>query len=156
MRKDDFSISVNGKPINVNGPLDSGLEIKEAAIEQGVAIELDFVLAKTALDGKESIVGDDDKVNVTEVKDFIATAPDVKAEIEIFVNTRLRQVTSDELSYQEVILLAFDPTPSGPNWEIAVSYRHGAGRPPDGRLRRGGIVKVRDGTVFNVTATDKS
>lgn len=71
-----FSISVNKKPVNVDGPLITGLEIKEAAIKQGVAIELDFVLAKVAPDHKEPIVGDDDKVDVTEFKTFTATAPD--------------------------------------------------------------------------------
>ena len=156
LRKGELPISVNGKPVSVVGPLSTGLEIKEAAIEQGVAIELDFVLARSLPEGKQSIVGDDDKVDVAEFKTFIAVAADDKGRIEIIVNTRPRIVTSDELSYDEVIKLAFDPPPTGPNWEIVVSYRNGAGRPPDGRLRRGGTVKVQEGTVFNVTATDKS
>ena len=156
LRKGELLISVNGKPVNVAGPLSTGLEIKEAAIEQGVAIELGFVLARTLPDDKQSIVGDDDKVDVTEFKTFIAVAADDKGRIEIIVNTRPRIVTADELSYDEVIRLAFDPPPTGPNWEIVVSYRNGAGRPPDGRLRPGGTVKVQEGTVFNVTATDKS
>lgn len=156
LRKGELPISVNGNPVNVVGPLSTGLEIKEGAIEQGVAIELDFVLARTLPDDKQSIVGDDDKVDVTEFKTFIAVAADDKGRIEIIVNTRPRIVTTDELSYDEVIKLAFDPPPTGPHWEIVVSYRNGAGRPPDGRLRPGGTVKVQEGTVFNVTATDKS
>ena len=82
--------------------------------------------------------------------------PDDKDKITIIVNGRERIVTSDELSFSEVLALAFDPVPSGPNWEFTVTYRDGAGRPPDGRLRPGGEVKVKDGTVFNATATDKS
>ena len=82
--------------------------------------------------------------------------PDDKDKTTIIVNGRERIVTSDELSFSAVLALAFDPVPSGPNWEFTVTYRSGAGRPPDGRLRPGGEVKVKDGTVFNATATDKS
>ena len=63
---------------------------------------------------------------MAEFKTFIAVAADHKGRIEIFVNTRSRIVTSDELSYDEVIKLAFDPPPTGPNWAIVVSYRNGA------------------------------
>ena len=80
----------------------------------------------------------------------------IKIKIKIIVNGRERIVTSEELSFSEVLALAFDPVPSGPNWEITVTYRDGAGRPPDGRLRPDGEVKVKDGTVINATATDKS
>lgn len=81
---------------------------------------------------------------------------DDKDRIAIIVNGRERIVTSEEISFKEVLELAFNPVPSGPNWEFTVTYRDGAGRPPDGSLRPGGEVKVKDGTVFNATATDKS
>ena len=76
LHEEKFPISVNKKPVNVDGPLTTGLEIKEAAIKQGVPIEIDFLLAKVGPDDKEPIVGDDDKVDVTEFKTFTATAPD--------------------------------------------------------------------------------
>ncbi|MXV79724.1 MAG: hypothetical protein F4X58_06545 [Chloroflexi bacterium] len=71
-----FSISVNNKPVELKAQLPSGLEIKEAAIEQGVAIKLDFQLARVDLDGKQQIVGNTDKVDVLEFKTFFATAGD--------------------------------------------------------------------------------
>lgn len=74
----------------------------------------------------------------------------------IIVNGREKVVASDELSFDDVVGLAFDTPPSGPNIMITVSYRNSAGRPPNGTLVAGGIVKVQDGTVFNATATDKS
>ena len=79
-----------------------------------------------------------------------------KDKIKIIVNARERTVTSDELSYEEVVRLAFDPIPSGPNIEITVSFRNGAGRPRDGKLYPGEKVKIQEGTVFVVTPTDKS
>lgn len=79
-----------------------------------------------------------------------------KDRIDIYVNGRKKTVYSDELTFSEVVLLAFNPVPSGPNIEVTVTFRNGAGRPPEGRLFAGERVKVREGTVFNVRATDKS
>lgn len=71
-----FPISVNRKPVEVGESPITGIEIKETAIKQGVAIELDFQLAKLDADGKHRIVGDSEKVNVREFKYFFATAGD--------------------------------------------------------------------------------
>ena len=71
-----FPIEVNRKPVDVDGPLTTGLAIKEAAIEQRVPIGLDFQLAKVDPDGKHVIVGDPDKVDVSEFKTFFATRGD--------------------------------------------------------------------------------
>ena len=69
-------ITVNRKEVKVDGPKVSGLEITEAAIEQGLPIELDFTLAEETSDGKEKIIGDADIVEVTEKSVFFATAGD--------------------------------------------------------------------------------
>ncbi len=69
-------ITVNRKEVKVDGPKVSGLEIKEAAIEQGLAIELDFQLAEETSDGKQKIIGDADSVEVTDKSVFFATAGD--------------------------------------------------------------------------------
>ena len=85
-----------------------------------------------------------------------------KDTITIIVNGREKTVPSSELSpdgelsFHQVVRIAFDPPPSGPNIVITVTYRNGAGRPPEGRLLAGQSVKVQDGTIFNVTPTDKS
>ena len=71
-----FLISVNRKPVEVEAPLVTGLEIKQASIKQGVDIKLDFQLARVDADGKQPIVGDSDKIDVREFKTFFATAPD--------------------------------------------------------------------------------
>ena len=85
-----------------------------------------------------------------------------KDRIEIIVNGREKAVPSKELSsdgelsFDQVVKLAFDPPPSGRDIVFTMSYRNSAGRPPDGRLVAGQSVKVQDGTVFNVSFTDKS
>jgi hypothetical protein len=74
----------------------------------------------------------------------------------IIVNTRQKVVHREELSYEEIVKLAFENTPTGPNVIISVSYTDAVGPKPDGTLAKGGHVRIKDGTVFNVTATDKS
>ena len=79
-----------------------------------------------------------------------------KDTVTIVVNGREKVIPSSELSFEQVVRLAFDPPPSGPDIVFTVSYRNGAGRPPDGRLVAGKSVKVGDGTIFNVSFTDRS
>lgn len=77
--------------------------------------------------------------------------------ITIIVNGQAKQVNKkEELTYDELIDLAFDPRPTGPNIEFTVTFRRGHGNKPEGTLVQGESVKVKDEMVFNVTATDKS
>ena len=74
----------------------------------------------------------------------------------VVVNGRQKVVTKKELSFAEVVALAFDPVPIGPNIVFTVTYRRGEGNKPEGSLTEGETVKVKEGMIFNVTATDKS
>ena len=85
-----------------------------------------------------------------------------KEGITITVNARERVIPPGrrpgyaDLSFGEVVRLAFDSPPSGPDIEFTVSYRDAAGRSPDGALLEGQSVTVKNGTVFNVSFTDRS
>lgn len=74
----------------------------------------------------------------------------------VIVNGVQKEVTTKELTFDQVVDLAFNPRPSGPYWVFTVTYRRGHGDKPEGTLEPGGSVKVKDGMIFNVTATDKS
>lgn len=74
---------------------------------------------------------------------------------EIFVNTRKKFVESEYLTYEEVVNLAFDPPPSGPNILIRVKFSNGP-RGTSGSLVKGEETKIADGMVFDVRATDQS
>lgn len=76
-------------------------------------------------------------------------------ELNIVVNGRPKKITATELSFDDVIRLAFDNPPSGPDVIFTVAYRNDADHSA-GTLAPGQSVKVRNGTVFNVTATNKS
>lgn len=77
-------------------------------------------------------------------------------QVTIVVNGREKQVEKDELSFSEVVSLAFG-VPTGSDTTIfTVTYKRGHGHKPEGSLVEGDTVKVKDGMVFNVSRTDKS
>jgi hypothetical protein len=69
-------IVVNKKPVRVQGPKATGLQIKEAAIAQGVAIELTFQLSEKLGDHKTKIIDNTDTVTLHEGSVFVAVADD--------------------------------------------------------------------------------
>jgi len=77
-------------------------------------------------------------------------------ELTVIVNGRERTVTTKELCFSEVVQLAFDDPPSGPYIVFTITYRRGEGQKQEGTLIEGETVKVKDGMIFNVKATDKS
>ncbi len=80
-----------------------------------------------------------------------------KKDVTIFVNGRKKGVEKNALlTFAEILALAFDPVPTGPNITFTVTYTKGESGKPEGTLIEGGSVKVKEGMVFNVTATDKS
>lgn len=79
-----------------------------------------------------------------------------KKAVTIIVNGRSRSVPKDELSFAEVVVLAFDNPPTGENVEITITYTRGHGQKPEGSLTRGQTVKVKEGMIFNVSATNRS
>lgn len=76
--------------------------------------------------------------------------------ITIVVNGRPKEVKDKELTFDEVVALAFEPVPTGPNLVITVTYRRGHGNRPEGSMVAGDAVKPKEGMIFNVTVTDKS
>ena len=74
--------------------------------------------------------------------------------VTIVINGRQRTVEDKELSFEELVRLAYDGTP--PSGEFTITYRRGHGNKPDGSLVAGETVKVREGMIFDVYGTDKS
>ena len=81
--------------------------------------------------------------------------PDEKG-FSIIVNGREKTVDHEELTFDQVVSLAFEEPPTGKALYFTITYRRGGGRKSEGILVKGEVVKVRDGTVINVTVTDKS
>lgn len=72
----EVEISVNGRPVKMTGKLATGAEIKQAAVNQGVSIQLNFVLQEELPNGSSKIIGDTDPVHLRPHLKFTAIAPD--------------------------------------------------------------------------------
>ena len=71
-----ITITVNEHPVQVPARELTGREIKQAAMDQGVAIGLDFVLYEHLGQHRTRIVGDDEPVRVHPGSRFEALAND--------------------------------------------------------------------------------
>lgn len=75
----------------------------------------------------------------------------------VIVNGRRKDVHGRRLTFAEVVKLAFPEAPPSENVIYTVMYRNGGNeRHPEGSIVTGESVKIKDGTIFDVTATDKS
>lgn len=75
----------------------------------------------------------------------------------VVVNGRRKEVHKRRLTFAEVVALAFPHAPPSDNIIYTVAYRNGGDdRHPEGTLVAGESVKIKDGTIFDVTATNKS
>jgi hypothetical protein len=69
-------VTVNGKPVTLREHRLTGLQIKQAAIDQHVAIELSFILQEELPNGHNKIVGDNDTITVHDHDRFTAIPND--------------------------------------------------------------------------------
>lgn len=76
MESHTVTVSVNEQPVKLHGESATGIEIKNAAIAQGVLIQPNFVLQEELPNGTSRVVGDNDKVHLREHLRFTAIAPD--------------------------------------------------------------------------------
>lgn len=77
-------------------------------------------------------------------------------EITIFVNAEPKTTTKTNLSFDEVVRLAFNPVPTGENIMFTIVYSRGPRKNPKGSLVEGESVRIKKGMVFDVTTTDRS
>jgi hypothetical protein len=76
--------------------------------------------------------------------------------VEIIINAEKHRVPKGDITFEVVAGLAYNGNPpSGPNVVITITYSKGE-HDKQGSLLPGGSVKVKEGMVFNVRATDRS
>lgn len=79
-----------------------------------------------------------------------------KTEFAIVVNGELAVVHHEEVSWAEVVAIAY-PVPPSPDTTFTVTYRRAKGPKHEGILVEGEVVEVKKhGTIFDVTPTGKS
>jgi len=148
----DFKLTLDDRQLAWGKPVISG-----AALYALAAVEKDEAVFLEVRGGEDRLVEPDILIDLTEpgIERFI-TGPKPVPGFEIIVNSRPRVVDEREVTYEQLVKLAF-PGTHGPNIVFSITYRHAASKPHAGELGPGGVVQVKKkGTIFNVTKTDKS
>ena len=71
-----IDVTVNDKPVVLEGRKQTGVTVKKAAIEQDVNIKEDFVLSIELCGGKTKLVGDEEEIEVRDGERFLAIEND--------------------------------------------------------------------------------
>lgn len=148
----DFKLTLNDAQLEWGKPVISGAVLYGLAeVGEGEAIY------REVRGGEDELIEPTDLIDLDKpgIERFI-TAPRTAAGFEIRVNSRPRTVPTKQVSFEQVVQLAFSGAHEA-NVVFSMTYRHAASTPPAGELGAGGTVEVkRKGTVFNVTRTVQS
>lgn len=107
-------------------------------------------------DKEDPVVPDGPETINLKQDEHFHTGPARPREFTIIVNGQKKVVTMKKVTFDQIVKLAFPTPPSGANILYTISYEDGPPANPQGSLKEGGTVKVKNGMIFNVTATDKS
>lgn len=147
----DFKLTINDAQVEWGKPaISGGILYKLAAPGDDEAVFLEVP------GGEDLLIEPTDLVNLDDpgVERFI-TAPKPRREIEIIVNARPRLVPGPDVTFEQIVQLAFPGAPET-NVVFSMTFRHAKSKPHQGELGIGGVVTVKKGTVFNVTRTVQS
>ena len=79
-----------------------------------------------------------------------------KKEITVIINGTPETVTEKELTFAEIVELAYGHPPEGGFIVYSITYERGDGNKPEGSIVEGDTLKLKGGMLINVTRTDKS
>jgi hypothetical protein len=147
----DFKLTLNNHQLAWGKPAINGAALYSLAeIGHGDAIFLEV------RGGEDRLIEPGELIDLTVpgIEHFI-TAPKPATTFEIIVNSRPRVVTGSQVTFEQIVQLAF-PGSHEPNVVFSMTYRHAASKPHAGELGADGFVDVKKGTIFNVTKTVQS
>jgi Multiubiquitin len=147
----DFKLTLDDRQITWGKPAIRGFDLYKLANvgnEQAVFLEI--------RGGTDKLIEPEEMIDLTApgIERFI-TAPRPTHEVEIIVNARPKLVSGPNVTFEQIVEIAF-PGSHTPNSVFSVTYRKAASAPPEGELGASGVIKIKKGTIFNVTQTDKS
>lgn len=102
----------------------------------------------------DHVFGDEDDVRLDgDGLERFVTRPRV---ITIYINGTAKSVTAKRLSYEDLVRLAFENPPTGPEVQFTITYSNGPEGQTSGAVTPGNSVKIKNGMEFDVTPTNRS
>ena len=77
-------------------------------------------------------------------------------QFKIIVNGTQHTVSTEVLTFEAIVDIAFPGYPTDPNVVFSVTFDKAESKPHQGTLAPGGKVTVKNNTVFDVTQTNRS
>ncbi|OMP80148.1 multiubiquitin domain-containing protein [[Flexibacter] sp. ATCC 35208] len=143
----------------INGQLFTSYEqyITGAQIRELGNIPADHELYLDIQDGwQDDLITDDEIVDLArEGKERFVSRPP-KHDYIIIVNARQKEWKAANISFEQVVVLAFGAYDNNPNIGYTVNYSRGWEPKPEGTMVKNSILRVKNKMIFDVTATDKS
>ncbi len=149
-QKGALSLTINGKGYLWNHQYITGTEVRELG---GISADEDVFLKIKEPWADEKI---EDSIKVDLVRPGIEHFFSKPKPINIIVNGREKLWEQNEISFLEVVKLAFGPNAENRNTVFTVTYKNGPDKNPQGSMSKGDSVFIKNKMIFNVTATDKS
>ena len=115
-------------------------------------LDADCVIARDLESATDQPIDNDDHIQFADGPVFTKASRNTAS---IIVNGRRKVIATTTLTFTEIVALAYDTPPSGPNVCFTVTYRGGCDNAA-GTLVEGESIDTQNGMVINVTATDKS
>ncbi|MEK0448351.1 MAG: hypothetical protein RL088_619 [Verrucomicrobiota bacterium] len=119
-----------------------------------LGLPADAVLLRDEESPNDQPVGDDERIEFQDGPVFTCREQDGGHGIKIIVNGREKTVQAKQISYAELVALAFGAPQ--PDTIYTITYKHGPPTNPEGHMVGGDVVKLQCGMVFNVTDSGKS
>lgn len=150
--KKKLSFFVNGVPFTWFKQYIKGSEIKQLA---SIPVE-DIIFLDIQEDWQDDQILDDEVVDLArpgKEKFFSKVKP---SEITLIVNARQHIWKEVDISFEQLIVLAFGLPDNNPNKGFTVTFSRGWEPKPEGTLVKSSSIRVKNKMIFDVTATDKS
>ncbi len=148
-----LQLTIDNKKYDWNLQYITGEEVKKLA---NIPEEDDLFLA-IKKPWKDEPISNDTKVDLARpgIEKFFSVKH-IDLPVTIIVNGKEKSWDKREISFEEVVKLAFDNFVDNGSTLYTVTYKRGPEQNPDGTMVRGDKVFVKSKMIFNATPTDKS
>lgn len=147
-----LKIKVDNKQYEVEECFMNPLEIMEEA-----GINPDRFYLKEIRKGDVEVSFKDDvehRLAITKTSCFVSCQ---REEIEcVIVNAREKAWRNEEISFNDIIKLAYSEVSTNSNVIYTINYKRGVPSKPEGSMVKGEVIYVKNKMIFNVTQTNKS
>lgn len=145
-------LTINGKQYEWHQQYITGAELRKL----GNIPPEDEIFLAVKKPWEDEPIQEDKEVNLArpEIEHFYSK--DRQQKTTLIVNGRPKPWEEREITFEQVVVLAFGTYDPNPNKVYTVTFDRGPHQNPEGSMVKGDKVLVKNKMIFNVTCTDKS